>query len=301
MDTKLKVLTVCKNLYQTTSKWIYKNLDLTDPNRHSDFAEKDLQIKCFLEFLFMNNMFYPDKIFSDNHIHDLKKIVKRVTQGTNFNNYFLFDKTLSSVSSEIVKFENNFGGNYLNQTKLDQLINNKFDIIAERVPYRQLDTKYSLESSGIKSNYPSLKTLYKRTALSKKSNVFYMSDDLSYSFTHTIFYLTNMGRRNPSFLKNDQVKPLLLMLVSYYSIIKNYDILGELLLCIHFLRINLNKQEQLLIGDAFELIQEGQANDGIVPPPEYKVQKDSESEFFTCYHTTMVIMGASYTYAKQIL
>lgn len=55
--------------------------------------------------------------------------------------------------------------------------------------------------TGLESNLNSKEFYYNLTVLSdKKFNYLYLSDSSAYSVTHSIFYITGMGREHPQYL-----------------------------------------------------------------------------------------------------
>ncbi|MDR2661056.1 MAG: hypothetical protein LBC17_03385 [Lactobacillaceae bacterium] len=286
-------------LNASTSKWIENNIEYINPLIENNYADKKLKIKVFVEFLFLDNMFYPNYVFNkkirQNIIDTTQKVIKKI----DFNNYFVFNNSLSSGATELAKFSNNLAMNLINLNKLQLIINTNADVMPERPPFRKIDIKYSIELIGLKSNFPDMESLYNQTILAKDFNFLYLSDNVSYSITHTIFYVTDMGRKVPDYINVSKVKELIFKLSNYYLLIKNYDILSELLLSLIFIEASFNESEKETVKNLFYAIYQAQESNGMIPAPIEIKSKDSIKRFYNYYHTTMVVLGASYGFLSK--
>jgi len=292
-------------IYKKCSKWVQKNINFFDPNILRQNVDSDLMIKSYVELIFMRNMFYPDKVYSKDTIASMDKLIIKTSKKINFNTYFLFDHYLISGSEVLCELaENNTQLNVIDKKMFKKLISSNLDVLPRRTPYRQLDVDYSLRKIKISSNFPSFKDLYNNTILAKAPNLFYLSNDLAYSITHTLFYITDMGRKKLSKEQQNTYQILLKKLITFYILEGNMDLLSECIICLCFIyNFRLPSEQEELIQAAFQTIQKNQMRNGIIIAPgesKQTLKNNSDEElFYKSYHTVLVTMGATFAYGKS--
>ncbi len=160
----------------------------------------------------------------------------------------------------------------------------------ERVPYRMLELRHTLDAGGFHHKLPSYKELWSRTLLAHLPNIVFLSDDDVYSITHTLFYTTDFASHRIEFLSAhdiDRIKQMLSSLLGLYIRRQNLDLVGELLAAERCLGII---SRYSVIG--WQTIADAQHLDGRVDGPQLRNDEKASQEaarlFDCCYHTTLV-------------
>ena len=287
--------TISEKIFDNAEKWLEKNIEYFDLTIKRNTVTEELQFKAFIELLFMMDMFYPQKLFDDKISNKIINLEKKVMNNISFTSYFFSDPTLISGIQEITHFNNYYAVNQANELQhFKNMIHAKIDILAQRTPYRLLDATYSMYKADVKTNLNSRKYYYDLTVLPQKNfNYLYLSDSSAYSITHSLFYITDMGREKPIFLDYTSINKILANMIVFYSCKNNMDIMGESLLSMYFIdKQSVNKDISL---SALKLIEKNQSKDGYIYSPRHLEDTNlSEEEiFFENYHTTMVNLGVA--------
>lgn len=298
-DEEVCIINKDKIVYNGCLKWLRQNYRFFDPRRETNLADKDLQIKAFTELIFIYNMFMPNQnVFPPKFAEEIKVFIDEILKDMDMKNYVLFDKGYFPLLAIVEEFKN-----YNNQVRsnsfIEDIIDKKFDILVRRIPYRKLDLKYSLDKAQFVSNLDEVDKIYQETILGKNFNYMYITDYLAYSVTHTLFYMTDMGRFD-FFQNRDKNLNILKNLFFYYSLKNNMDILAEIILCILFLGGEKERDTLNLINDSMYIIQQNQRKEGYILAPGAQPVKNNEQQFFENYHTTLVAFGGSYEYRRKI-
>lgn len=298
-DVSTNLRTLSEKIFNNAVKWLEENLEYFDLTIKRKTATDDLQFKSFIELLFMMNMFYPRQLFSIETSDKIVKLEKKVLHNVSFSSYFFKDPTLISGIQEIIHFNNNFDvHDLLSRNELEHfknMIHAKMDILAQRTPYRLLDATYSMYKANVETNLASRKYYYDLTVLPEKDfNYLYISDSSAYSITHSLFYITDMGREKPKFLDYATINKVLNNMIIFYSCKNNMDIMGECLLCLYFINKKLINKKVALT--ALKLIDKNQSKAGYIYSPRHIKDNNLSKEemFFENYHTTMVNLGVAY-------
>ena len=171
-------------LEENIENFMRKELLLTDKNN---------QLKSFVELIFFYNLL-PESIkesgtfnFIDMFILDRVRSVSIIDA---------FEENMYAISGLAVIEEYFLTRNqkYFSSYLKEIITRKRLDLKIVRMPFRYMDNKYSLNRVGIQDNLPSFDELFKKTVLGKKLSPFYYSESSMYSITHTIFYITDMGR-----------------------------------------------------------------------------------------------------------
>jgi hypothetical protein len=164
----------------------------------------------------------------------------------------------------------------------------------EVVPYRRLDQQYIFWKSGYLNREPNWYRLYKRTVLNNRCRLAYIDKDITYSITHTLFYLTDLGD-HPIPLRPAEIKHIaevLECLLFHYWRLADWDLVCELL-------INLNcldARDSAFYSGASAAFRKACRRDGAIPASQMCEEKicstpssePGETIFQLCYHTTLL-------------
>lgn len=290
-----------KNLYKKSSNWLFNNLEYFDPRKGSIIADDKYTVKAFTELLFIQNMFFPKNLFSEHKQRKIDNFVLNIIDKTSFYNYVNQNPDMMSVLPTIIEYLHNHGQKFDGTERITELIEYNYDLLAQKTAFRQLDLAYSFRKANIKTKFDSLQSIYRLTILNKKGNNFYFSDMDVYSVTHTIFYMTDMGRKEAPEIATNDTLALLLRLIELYILDDNMDILAELLICLKFLHYDLSVLAvSSIVNRALKILKKHQRRDGVVLGPGINLSlRDSKEKIFRLnYHTTMVTLGALYLYEQ---
>lgn len=179
---------------------------------------------------------------------------------------------------------------------LRKLSRNRWLKSVELVPYRVLDREYVLWKSGFTRREPPWRRLYLATAAGQSNNPLRFDDEATYSLTHSIFYITDFGKRCRVLSRSGitRVASLAECLLLYYWRMGFWDLVGELLITLNCLG-GLNSA---IVEGATSAFFSAHKNNGCVPAKrdldrnqefgEKPRQKKRDREFRDCYHTTLV-------------
>ncbi|MDU5225032.1 MAG: hypothetical protein E6178_01350 [Streptococcus sp.] len=252
--------------------------------------DKEDQLKSFVELVFFYNLL-PESIKEKEIFNFIDSFITNKVETIPFIN--LFEENINALAG-LATIEEYFvlnGKQYFSEYLNKIITQDKLDLHMNRVPYRQLDNKYSLKRAGIKDNLPSFDELYSKTVLGKKLSPFYYSENSMYSLTHTIFYITEMGREwNLSNTEKSDIVSTIRFLIVDRILENDLDILGELILCVIFL--NLDSELSKLLKYAKEILLINQKDNGGFPAPKEWGYESKYAEFRNIYHTTIVCLGA---------
>lgn len=297
-----EIHTVANQIFDNAEKWIDNNIDYFDLTVIRKNADDELKFKSFIELLFMFDIFYPKNLFTPDINKKIVKLEEKVVKNVSFSSYFLNDPILVSGIQETITFNKNnqMISQYNNEKQhFESMINGGLDILAPRTPYRLLDSRYSMEKAGLDNNLKSKEFYYNLTVLNDENfNYLYLSDNSAYSITHTLFYITDMGREQPPYLDVTRINNILYTMLIFYLCKKNMDILGETLLSLFFVNLNLSKMNKKLVLSSLKIIEKNQNEKGYIYSPRH-LNDDTlsqEQQFFENYHTTMVGLGAAYVF-----
>ena len=289
-------------MYKKCLRWIDDNLDFFDPRINRKYAKDLLRIKSFTELLFLENMFFPESPFMPRIHRKIINMTKEILNSLSLNDFILHEHGFISALAVAQEFGKNNNIDLSHEKiLLKEMIDNKFDLLTTRSAFRKIDVKYSLNKAGIYSNYNSFSDIAKNTVLGKDFNYMYTNEISTYYITHSIFYLTDMGRQNIEGFNKEKILNIIFNLIPVYELEQNLDILSELIISSYFLNISLNQIQQKMIRNAITFISSYQKEDGSLPAPGRIDGKYSckEEKFFECYHTTMVALGAGFLYEKS--
>jgi hypothetical protein len=136
--------------------------------------------------------------------------------------------------------------------------------------------------------------LYTNTALAVAPDALYVDREAAYAITHTLFYLSDWGRRPPPFdeAEAERVTRILECLIVHYWRLRHWDLLGELLAN----RVSMPVRSSRLATSASAAFLNAWRPDGCIPGEGREIKgidKSPPSEresliFHACYHSTLV-------------
>lgn len=167
-------------------------------------------------------------------------------------------------------------------------------------PHRTMELRYVLDLGGLPHRLPSYSTLYRRTLLRHNVNPIYVTSAEAYVVTHVIFYLSDLGSRRVSGLREREVdgaRRLVHELLGIYLVAGNWDLVAELLLAWDCLE----GAASALYEFGWSCLLAAQRDDGAIPGTSFgraeacgEVDKPARM-FESCYHATLVAALAAAT------
>ncbi|MFE6740818.1 DUF6895 family protein [Streptomyces tubercidicus] len=165
--------------------------------------------------------------------------------------------------------------------------------VFERIPYRQLDLLHTLELCEVPHTLPAVDQVLPFTLLCNRPNVIKLTDRDIYAITHTIFYATDFGLREPRWPQGFDPGAAVELLEALLELTLgqgNADLVGELLCCLACLGVRDSEEAR----QAWEFLTAVQEADGRVNGPAGVVHPgladgdDAYRHWATGYHTTIV-------------
>lgn len=162
----------------------------------------------------------------------------------------------------------------------------------ERIPFGMMDLCYALNKANIRHPFPTLRSLYHKTLLSKEPSILSLNLNDAYDITHIIFYLSDFGFRKSTEISAQQLSKvhwIIASLTGLYLRNKDWDILAELLICNYCL----HWYEYPIYEVAWNNLLNAQRVDGSIPglfrSEELEMKSKSWNKNFTQnYHATIV-------------
>ncbi|MDS4004863.1 hypothetical protein EQ811_11750 [Staphylococcus capitis] len=268
--------------------YIIKNIDFFNVNFKID---TDLGVKPFIELVFLYNLIRTTDIDIDKK-EKIENYIDNVIAKVDFEEELKQD--IFGISGLSILEEYLLGKRQKKYKKILQVLveQNKVDLLIERTPFRTMDMKYSLNQANIKDNLPSYDSIFNKTILGKNLPLFYYSTTSAYSVTHTVFYITSMGKHCRI---NQEIKNKIFLfrtLIGIHINKKDLDVLSEILLCVLFLDIYDPVNSQGIFDFAIKFILENQNKNGSFPAPKSSNSRKKKKRFNEDYHTTLVCIGA---------
>lgn len=164
----------------------------------------------------------------------------------------------------------------------------------DRLPYRDMDLAYNLARIVSPHYQQDIARWFRSTAFGRKQHVARYTIDDVYSLTHAIFYLADLGMRNPKELLDAataaRLRSELATLTGAMTRADNTDVLGELLMCWIFCGIEATPLNQIVFDHALHQMMAAVTADGAVAPTAsiFHQAKEGKATFKQLYHTTLV-------------
>jgi hypothetical protein len=164
----------------------------------------------------------------------------------------------------------------------------------DRLPYRDMDFAYNLERTVAPGYGKNIPIWFRSTAFGRRQHVVRYTIDDIYSLTHAVFYLADLGMRDPRTLLDGEtaarLRAELATLTAAMMRANNTDVLGELLLCWMFCRVEPTPVNRAIFTHALHLMMGAVTADGAVAPTAkiFACAGAGEGTFKQLYHTTLV-------------
>lgn len=299
--------TAASSAYRTllrAAAWVDQHIDLFTPhdaNNNPLFGEDSIKFVSELAFACICGL--------ESDIAEIKPFIERFTRHIN--------QFIDREAFALLLIEHQlFIGAYLQIHRLNQLSRHSGVISNQllqtlldttclshpsRVPFRTMDLAYSIERAGLRHALPPLAALYRTTLAAGSLHLPALTTYDVYCFTHTIFYLTDMGQALPAYLGAAELQRLRQachLLTGMYLRGNDLDLLGELLICLY----QLGKPARHTAEVAWRRIEQTQDAEGFVPGPYFSRERQASLSgqarrrytFLQTYHTTLVAMVAGF-------
>jgi hypothetical protein len=164
----------------------------------------------------------------------------------------------------------------------------------DRLPYRDMDLAYNLGRIVSPEYEKDIPKWFASTAFGRGQHVVRYTIDDVYSLTHAIFYLADLGMRDPAELLDRataaRLRSELATLTGAMMRADNTDVLGELLLCWIFCRVEPITVNRMIFEHALRQMMASVTADGAVAPTAsiFQQAKAGKATFKQLYHTTLV-------------
>lgn len=164
----------------------------------------------------------------------------------------------------------------------------------DRVPYREMDMSYSLGLMISKEFRKDLPAWFASTTFGQRQHLTRYTVDDIYAVTHAVFYLANFGSGDIAELlapeTADKLRRDVVALTVMVLRTDNIDVLGELLLCWLFCRVENTAFHRMIFHQAMERLLSATTARGESFPTVKLLQSTEagEGKFAEVYHTTLV-------------
>jgi len=275
-----------------TLGWIRHNIKLLDPSS-ADELPATLKVKSFLELAQLCRLwarFRPD----DDGLDELTSFVRDIWQRSDFSRLVAADissdRLFALVYGALAPAGVTTG---FHRAALAKLVANG-DLTAHgKLPYARLETRYYAELAGVGHGIESYPELYAASILAKlvTSGPISITVMDAYALTHTIWYLTDFGFRDPVLTYEDRERVLqVLGRLTRFCIQSNkWDLLGEFLLAQFCLGGNPDNCSSMVVGIA--RLRQIQLANGAIPGRSAEEQPAKSAtmvdQFQKCYHPTL--------------
>lgn len=289
------MLTSVEKLRERSLAWVHKNINQFENNLTLDKGV--MRIKPFGELLFtiLPTLRYGEEsAIIDSIISTVLRMLNRIDLESELardpSAWLIFCPT-------ILEFAIVTGANHsVPVTTLSTMIDRGAARAREQVPHRCFDLEYTLNRASL-AHEPDFATLYRATGMGRRRMRPLFSRMDLYAVTHTVFYLTDMGFRDPALLLSadelDYARQVVRFGTAISIVDRDADILAEMLFCWAVLRDTPSE----LSNAGWQYLNTWQREDGALPAPTYlKFPQKGDattSDWFKCYHTTLVGMMAS--------
>lgn len=292
MDNRMDVLSSIEN---KAIDWIIENIDNFNPLVIN--SERNFRAKAFLELALLIS--YKNEITKGNINSEYTRIMDFIFRiGTDPAYYYMLARDHRSLLLYAFTFV------ALEKCKLNvesfrwviqRTLESDYVINSERIPYRQLDLQHFLYLFRKRKQIKIFKSIAKHTLLFSNFNVLELNESDVYAITHSIFYLTNFGFDGNTLIKNKAtIFYKLQILLDYYRLSDNADIVSELLICCTCIRGRSTKE----VDAAWHYLSKKQVTDGSYVGPDNIVNNKAEDSSYNywkkSYHTTLVAVLAAF-------
>jgi hypothetical protein len=272
---------------------------------HKPFAE--LVFLCIEQIRLLNGCKKHD-LGLRKHLNEVVAFISELIKTYDFPAIFWNDPEALPAFALLPKFASLVGlptGRLV--TELNSFVTEGYGLAMERLPFRYLDLRYTMDYSGITHNLPDIAQLYTYSIAARRPIIPYLHREDLYAITHTIFYVTDMGHQpieeTAAASDADHLRWLVQTLMGMMLWEDDLDLMGEFLMCARFLSCSWN----YIIESSWKRIAKRQRESGVIPGPTFNEQdandlddkKLSEYEFVHSYHTTLVTILAALHWLRE--
>lgn len=295
-------------------RWIQNNVD--ELSRILEPENYEFYLKVCAELIYLCALFRRShkqhNIYSGQFVSHISKIMKEIEitdhvsrKPNMFLPYLIVYTALHECGVELTQLK----------VRLQSLISHGYVTMIDLKSFQKMDLVHNLDRAGFKHTLPSLSILFSNTLLAKEPNIVDIRLEDVYAITHTIFYLYDFGLEKNEVkakINVEYTKWIIKYLLGLYIVRKNYDVIGELLLCCRCL----NYFPYPFYNFGYNSIICNQQPDGAILGPEFNREKyhnlDAEEQrqyyFEQNYHPTYIATILSFlddmngyeTYADQL-
>lgn len=169
----------------------------------------------------------------------------------------------------------------------------------ERLPYRTMDIRLSVEWAELHHELPQWETLYEASILAQQLHVPYVESSAAYALTHALLFSVGFGTRPPPphlLFSASRLRPILSMLLVSFCQERHWDLVGELLCCWECLELG----QDFIVAQSWASFLKQQKPNGSFPGPRTQESdqtlngeaSSASSGFSHHYHTTLVAVLA---------
>jgi hypothetical protein len=216
------------------------------------------------------------------------------------------DPAAVAPSAIVAMFFDRCGMPYpLERDYIFSLISTGYYKAINRFPYREIELLYFFtkisddagrcpSSFAAKLNDAHLIGAFNKTGFGQKLPAYRYTIDDAYSLTHALFYLSDYGARPISELLDaanvERLRSDMLALVVIMTRLANYDVLGELLICLIMCGFTKLPFERMLFDAGLDMMIMQVTKSGAVPPSSVTKTRflNGQAGFKDVYHTTLV-------------
>lgn len=289
-----------EKMFNAIQQWINNNkneffplcTNKINPLRSKAIVELAFMCMYYSRFYDINN----DKMMA-NTLSFLIKTIKTPI----YRERIIRNPALLSMYGTVYVALRNCGYEDKNLRKMFQtVLNQGYATKIERIGFRKMDLFYLLACGNFEQDI-SIEKIFSETILSTNPPIIHLLDSDVYSITHTLFYLTDFGRKDISFIsqkKQKYIKWLITILLGIYIRERNWDIVGELMIAC----ICIQWYPTTLLNLGWEELIENQLFDGSIPGPSFSLEQYNKLDasnkrtyiFEQNYHTTLVTFMACF-------
>lgn len=281
--------------------WIRNNLERFNPLRRNTFDAIMGDLKAMCELLFLCSL--KKESNPSGLPRDYRMIVESL-----YNNVFCKPAyqeliirrpdtilhMLAYISFRACGYEHAWY-----RQRLERVLATGYPLQIERLPHRNMDLSLMIEKGGFDIPFPSPESFFEQTLLARHPNIYYLNEADVYAITHTIFYYTDFKQRGNMLPSSDHhyLKKALPSLLAFYIRQGNWDLVGELLICLIILDIS----SDVFISELYDLgwncFLGAQDAEGWIRGPQFlpeeyaritAAEDKAEYAFAKNYHTTIV-------------
>jgi hypothetical protein len=276
--------------------WLERSIDSFDPFHYGESDKFEFSTKMLAELAFVFTA-YQSCTGSPNRtvVEAMRRtLFDRVVARPDLWSFLLQNlSTLPGFSLYASMLECGFIDDELHR-KLGNACKQSNIVSGEYAPALFMDIAHSIIRCGFPWTGPSIPALYERSLLASLPDLLCLKDPDYYTITHTIFFVTDFGRQPDRLPRHVQAffASNLETMAFFFSARENWDLLGEILLCQIYLKLDgtaaFSRYMRLLLSTQTSdgsFISEFSANDD-----NAEGKANPWTDLLDKYHTTLVFL-----------